>query len=87
MVSAASRVQKAEGTRIALEKLYEIARQEEKALLQLLEKAPTVSNADLSGSKTTMSMVTDAEGFSTVNCRNRSPLLTGNPAPAPGSKV
>jgi hypothetical protein len=34
-----------------------------------------------------MSLVTDAEGFSTVHCRNRSPLLTGNPAPAPGGKV
>ena len=34
-----------------------------------------------------MSLVTDPEGFFTVKCRNRSPLLTGNPAPAPGGKV
>ena len=80
MVSATSRVQKAGGTCIALERLYEMARQEEKAVLQLPGRAPTVTNADISGSKTTMSVVTDAEGFSTVNCRNRSPLLTGNPA-------
>jgi len=66
---------------------YKIARQEERAVLQLLEKAPTITHADLSGSKTTMSLVTDSEGFFTVNRRNRSPLLTGNPAPAPGGKV
>jgi hypothetical protein len=70
-----------------LERLYEIARQEERAVLQLLKEAPAITLADLSGSKTTMSLVTDPEGFFTVNCWNRSPLLTGNPAPAPGGKV
>ena len=42
MASATIRVQKAGGTRIALERLYEIARQEEREVLQLLEKAPAI---------------------------------------------
>jgi hypothetical protein len=87
MASATIRVQQAGGTRIALERLYEIARQEERAVLQLLEKAPSITHTDLSGSKTTMSLVTDSEGFFTVNRRNSSPLLSGNPAPAPRDKV
>jgi hypothetical protein len=66
---------------------YEIARQEERAVLQLLEKAPATTHAETSGSKTTMSLITDAEGFSTVNRRSSSSLLTVNPAPTPGGKV
>ena len=66
MAAASIRVQQAGGTRIALERLYEIARQEERAVLQLLEKAPTTTQADLGGSKTTMSLITDSEGFFAV---------------------
>jgi len=87
MAAATIRVQQAGGTRIALERLYEIARQEERAVLQLLEKAPANTHADLGGSKTTMSLVTDSEGFFTVNCRSRSPLLKRNTSPAPGGMV
>ena len=67
MTAATIRVQQAGGTRIALERLYEIARQEERAVLQLLEKARTYTHADHGGSKTTMSLVKDSEGFFTVN--------------------
>ena len=87
MAATNIRVQKAGGTRIALEGLYEIARQKERAVMQLLETAPTITHADLGGSTTTMSLVTDSEGFFTVNRRNKSPLLTGKTAPAPGGKV
>ena len=87
MIAATIRVQQAGGTRIALERLYEIARQEERAVLQLLEKARTYTHADHGGSKTTMSLVKDYEGFFTVNRRSRSPLLTGNTSPAPGEKL
>ena len=87
MAAATICIQQAGGTRIALERLYKIARQEERAVLQLLEKAPAITHADLGGSKTTMSLVMDSEGFFTVNRRNRSPLLTGNTAPAPEGKV
>jgi hypothetical protein len=54
MAAATICIQKAGGTRIALEGLYEIARQEERAVMQLLEKAPAITHADLSGSTTTM---------------------------------
>jgi hypothetical protein len=37
-----------------LERLYEIARQEERAVLQILEKAPAYTHADLGGSKTNL---------------------------------
>ena len=87
MAAATIRVQQAGGTRVALERLYEISRQEERAVMQLLEKTPANTHADLGGSKTTMSLVTGSEGFFTVNHWNRSPLLTGNTAPAPGGKV
>ena len=51
MASATIRVQQAGGTRIGLERLYKIARQEERAVVQLLEKAPAITHADLSGSR------------------------------------
>ena len=87
MAAATIRVQQAGGTRIVLERLYKIARQDKRAVMQLLEKAPAITHENLGGSKTTMSLVTDSEGFFTVNRRNRSPLLTGNTDPAPGGKV
>ena len=87
MTAATIRVQQAGVTHIALERLYEIARQEEGAVMQKLEKAPAIIHADLGGSKTTKSLVTDSEGFFAINRRNRSPLLTGNTAPVPGGKV
>ena len=87
MAAATICVQQAGGTRIALERPYEIARQEERAVLQLLEKAPVNTHADLEGSKTTMSLVTDSEAFFTIDRRSRSPLLKGNTSPAPGGMV
>ena len=87
MTSATICDQQAGGTHIALERLYEIARQEERAVLQLLVKAPAITHADLGGPKTTMSSVTDSKGFFTINRRNRSSLLMGNTAPVPGGKV
>jgi hypothetical protein len=72
---------------MALERLYEIARQGERAVLQLLEKAPTNNQADLGGSKPTMSSITDAEGFSPVTRWSKSPPLTGSIAQAQGGKV
>ena len=82
MVAASICVQQAGGTCMALERLYEIARQGERAVLQLLEKAPTNNQAELGGSKTTMSLITDAEGFSSVTRRSKSPPLTGSTAQA-----
>ncbi len=87
MVAASICVQQAGGTRMALERLYEIARQGERAVLQLLEEAPTNNQADHGGSKSTMSVITDAEGFSSVTCRSKSPPLTGSTAQARGGKV
>jgi len=87
MAAATIRIQQARGTCITLERLYKIARQEERAVLQLLEKVPTNTHADLDGSKTTMSLVTDSEGFFTINRRSRSPLLKGNTSPAPGGMM
>ena len=87
MTSATIRIQQAGGTRIALERLYEIARQEERMVLQQHEMALTTSHAALSKIKPTMSVIKDAEGFSTVNRRSSSPLLTANHAPTPGGKV
>ena len=87
MAAASIRVQQAGGTHIALERLYEITRQGERAVLQLLEKAPTSTQADLGGSKTTMSLITDSEGSFSVTRRSKSPLLMGNTAPAQGGKV
>jgi hypothetical protein len=70
-----------------LERLYEITRQGERAVLQLLEKAPTNNQAELGGSKTTMSLITDAEGFFSVTRRSKTPPLTGNTAQAQGGRV
>ena len=87
MAAASIHVQQAGGARIALERLYEIARQGERAVLQLLEKAPTNNQTDLGGSKTTMSLIMNAEGFLSVTRRSKSPPLTGNTAQAQGGKV
>jgi hypothetical protein len=66
MTLATIRVQQAGEMRITLERLYEIARQEERAARQLHGKALTTTLVKLSESKTTMSLITDAEGFSIV---------------------
>ena len=87
MTSATIRIQQAGGTRIALERLYEIARQEEQTVLQQHEMALATSHAALSKIKPTMSVIKDAEGFSTINRWSSSPLLTANHAPPPGGKV
>ena len=68
MTSATIRVQQAGGTRITLERLYKIARQEERTARQLHGKALATTLVELSKSKTTMSLITDTEGFSIVNC-------------------
>jgi hypothetical protein len=87
MVAASIRVQQAGGTRMALERLYEIARQGERAVLQLLEKAPTNNQAAHGGPTPPMSSITDAEGFSSVTRRSKSPPLTGSIAQAQGGTV
>ena len=51
-----------------LERLYELARQEERAARQSHEKALTSTPVETNELKTTMSMIMDAEGFSIVNC-------------------
>jgi hypothetical protein len=51
-----------------LERLYKIARQEKRAARQLNGKALATTLAELSESKTTMSVITDAKGFTIVNC-------------------
>jgi hypothetical protein len=87
MTSATICVQQAGGTFIALERLYEIARQEERTVLQQHEMALATSHAALSKIKPMMSVKKDAEGFSTVNHWSSSPLLMANHAPPPGGKV
>jgi hypothetical protein len=61
-------VQQAGGMRIMLERLYELARQEERAARQSHEKALASTPIETNESKTTTSMIMDAEGFSIVNC-------------------
>jgi hypothetical protein len=60
-------VQQAGGMRITLERQYKIARQEERAARQLHGKALATTLVELSKSKTMMSTITDAEGFTIVN--------------------
>jgi hypothetical protein len=72
--------------RITLERLYKIARQEERAARQLHGKALATTLVKISKSKTTMSLITGAEGFSIVNCQSSSPFLKANPAPTPGDR-
>ena len=87
MTFATIRIQHGGGTRNALERLYEIARQEERTVFQQHETALATSHAALSKIKPTMSMIKDAEGFSTVNHWSSPPLLTANHAPPPGGKI
>jgi hypothetical protein len=73
MTSATIRVQHAGGTRASLERLYEIARDEEKAAKQLHDMALVTTALGANGLLPTMSNVTDAEGFKTINRRSSSP--------------
>jgi hypothetical protein len=86
MTSATIRVQQAGRTRITLERLYKIERQEERAARQLHGKALATTLVGLSNSQTTMSLITDAEGFSIINHQSSSPFLKANPAPTPGDR-
>jgi hypothetical protein len=86
MTSATIRVQQAGGMRITLERLYEIARQEERAARQLHGKALATTLIELSELKNTMSTITDAEGFAILNRQSSSPFLKANPAPTPGDR-
>jgi hypothetical protein len=61
-------IQQAGGTRITLERLYKLARQQERAARQSHEKALTSTPVETNELKTTMSMIMDAEGFSIINC-------------------
>ncbi len=83
MTSATICVQQAGGMRIMLERLYKLARQEERAARQSHEKALASSPIKTNESKTTMSTIMDAEGFFIVNCQSSSPSLRANPAPTP----
>jgi hypothetical protein len=64
-----------------LERLYKLARQEERAARQSHEKALASTPIKINELKTTMSMIMDAEGFSIVICQSSSPSLRANPAP------
>jgi hypothetical protein len=86
MTSATICVQQAGGTRITLERLYEIASQEERAARQLHGKALATTLVELSELKTMMSLITDADGFSIINRRSSSPSLKAKPAPTPGDR-
>jgi hypothetical protein len=83
MTSATICVQKDGGTRITLERLYELTRQEERAARQSHEKALASTLVKTNESKTTMSTIMDAEGFSIVNRRSSSPSLRANPTLTP----
>jgi hypothetical protein len=60
-------VQQAGRTRITLERLYKLARQEERAARQSHEKALASTPIKSNKLKTTMNTIMDAEGFSIVN--------------------
>ncbi len=79
-------IQQAGGMCITLERLYEIARQEERAARQLHGKALATTLVELSESKTTMILITDAEGFFIVDRQSSSPFLKANPVPTPGDR-
>jgi hypothetical protein len=89
MTSATICFQQAGGTRITLERLYKLARQEERAARQSHEKALASTPIKINKLKTMMSTIMNAEGFSIVNCQSSSPSLRANPAPTPrdGSRV
>jgi hypothetical protein len=81
MTAAIICVQHARGTCIMLERLYEIARQEERAARQHHEKTLTSTPIKINEPKTTMSLIKDAEGFTIINRRSNSPSLKANSAP------
>ncbi len=60
-------IQQAGGMHIMLERLYKLARQEERAARQSHEKALASTPVETNMLKTTMSTIMDAEGFSIVN--------------------
>jgi hypothetical protein len=68
MTSATIWVQQAGGTRVSLERLYEIARDKEKAAKQLHDMALATTALGANGLVPTMNNVTNAEGFKIVNC-------------------
>ncbi len=68
MTSATICVQQAGGMHITLERLYNLARQDERAARQSHEKALASTPVKTNKSKTTMITIMDAEGFSIVNC-------------------
>jgi hypothetical protein len=89
MTAATIHVQHAGGTCIMLERLYEIARQEERAARQHHEKTLASTPIEINKPKTTMSSIKDAEGFTIVIRQSNSPSLKANSAPTTrdGSQV
>jgi hypothetical protein len=81
MTAATICVQHAGGTRITLERLYKIVRQEERAARQHHEKTLASTPIKINKLKTTMSSIKDAEGFTIVNHQSNSPSLKANSAP------
>jgi hypothetical protein len=81
MTAATIRVQHAGGMRITLERLYKIARQEERAARQHHEKTLTSTPIKINKPKTTMSSIKDAEEFTIVYHLSDSPSLKANSAP------
>jgi hypothetical protein len=83
MTSATICVQQAGGTRISLERMYEIARQEESSARQNHERTLAKSLVETNESTTTMSTITDAEGYTVINRRSGPPTLKATPASTP----
>jgi hypothetical protein len=81
MTAATICIQHAGGTRITLERLYEIARQEERVAKQHHKKTLTSTPIKINKPKTMMSLIKDAEGFTIVNRQSNSPSLKANSAP------
>jgi hypothetical protein len=81
MTAATICVQHAGGTRITLERLYKIARQEKRVARQHHEKTLASTPIKINKPKTTMSSIKDAEGFTIVNRQSNSPSLKANSAP------
>jgi hypothetical protein len=89
MTAATICIQHAGGTRITLERLYKIARQEERAARQHHEKTLASTPIIINKPMTTMSLIKDSGGFTIVNRRSNPPSLKANSAPTTrdGSRV
>jgi hypothetical protein len=83
LTAATIQVQQARGMRFSLERLYKIARSEEKEARRIFKKAPAPGSLATTPKDTTMVMspVTDSDGYTTVSHRGGS--STSSPKLAP----